>query len=49
MTTEGYFSDTEEIVNDSWSLCQHDGAAVFILSLRSPIPPGMSAWNLPGG
>jgi hypothetical protein len=49
MTTVGYISDTEEIVNASWSLCQHDGAAAFKLSERSPLPPALSAKDLPGG
>jgi len=49
MTTVGYISDTEEIVEASWSLFQHDGAAAFELSERSPLPPALSAKNLPGG
>jgi hypothetical protein len=43
MTAVGYISDTEEIVKSSWSLCQHDGAAVLKLSERSPLPPALSA------
>jgi len=39
MTAVGYISDTEEIVKASWSLFQHDGAAAFKLSVRSPVPP----------
>jgi len=31
MTAIGSISDTEEIVNASWSLFQHDGAAAFKL------------------
>jgi len=49
MTAVGYISDTEEIVKASWSLFQHDGAAAFKLSERSPLPPALSAKNLPGG
>jgi len=29
MTAMGYISDTEEIINASWSLFQHDGAAAL--------------------
>ena len=49
MTTVAYISDTEEIVKASWSLFQHDGAAAFKLSERSPLPPPLSAKDLPGG
>jgi len=49
MTAVGYISDTAEIVKSSWSLFQHDGAAAFKLSQRSPLPPGLSAKDLPGG
>jgi len=49
MTAVGYISDTEEIVQASWSLSQHDGAAAFKLLERSPLPPPLSATNLPGG
>jgi len=49
MTAVGYILDTEEIVKASWSLFQHDGAAVFKLSERSPFPPALSAKDLPGG
>jgi hypothetical protein len=49
MTTVGYISDTEEIVKASWSFFQHDGAAAFKLSERSPLPPALSAKDLPGG
>jgi len=49
MTAVGYISDTEEIVKASWSVFQHDGAAVFKLSERSPLPPALSAKDLPGG
>ena len=49
MTTVGFISDTEEIVKASWSLFQHDGAAAFKLSERSPLPPALSAKDLPGG
>jgi hypothetical protein len=49
MTAVGYISDTEEIVKASWSLFQHDSAAAFTLSERSPSPPALSAKDLPGG
>jgi len=49
MTAVGYISDTEESVKASWSLIQHDGAAAFKLSERSPLPPALSAKDLPGG
>jgi hypothetical protein len=49
MTAAGCFSDTEEIVKASRSLFQHEGATAFKLSERSPLPPALSAINLPGG
>jgi len=49
MTAMGYISDTEEIVKASWSLFQHAGAAAFKVSEQSPLPPPLSAKNLPGG
>jgi len=49
MTAIGYILDTEEIVKASWSLFQHDCAAAFKLSERSPLPPALSAKDLPGG
>jgi hypothetical protein len=49
ITAMGYISDTEVIVKASWSLFQHDGAAAFKLSERSPLPPPLSAKDLPGG
>jgi len=49
MTAEGYISYMEEIIQASWSLFQHDGEAAFRLSERSPLPPGLSAKDLPGG
>jgi len=49
MTAVGYISDTDEIVKASWSLLQHDGVAAFKLSERSPLPPALSAKDLPGG
>jgi len=49
MTAIGYISDTEEIVKASWSLFQHDGAAAVKLSETSPLPPALSAKELPGG
>jgi len=49
MTAVGYISDTEKIIKASWSIFQHDGAAAFKLSERSPMPPALSANDLPGG
>jgi len=49
ITAIGYILDTEEIVKASWSLFQYDGAAASTLSERSPLPPALSAKNLPGG
>jgi len=49
MTAVGFILDTEEIVKASWSLFPHDGATVFKLSERSPLPPALSAKDLPGG
>jgi hypothetical protein len=49
MTAIGYILDTEEMVKASWSLFQHDSAAAFQLSERSPFPPALSAMDLPGG
>jgi len=49
MTAVRYISDTDQIVKAFWSLVQHDGAAAFKLSERSPLPPALSAKNLPGG
>ena len=48
MPAVGYISDTEEIVNESWSNFDHDGAAALKLSEKSPVPPALSAKNLPG-
>ena len=47
MTAFGYISDTEESIKASWSLSHHDGAAAFKLSERSPLPPALSAKDLP--
>jgi len=49
MTAIGYISDTEEIVNASWTLFQHDGPAALKLSERPALPPALSAKDLPGG
>ena len=49
MTAVGYISDMKGIVKASWSLSQLDGGAAFKLSERSPLPPALSAKNLPGG
>jgi len=49
MTSVGYISDMEEMVKASWSNFQHDGAAAFKSSEKSPVPPALSAEDLPGG
>jgi len=49
MTAVGSILDTEEIVRALWSLIQHEGAAAFKLSGRSPLPPPCCAKDLPGG
>jgi len=49
LTAVGYILDMEEIVTASWSHFQHDGAATFELSERSPLPPAVSAKDLHGG
>jgi len=49
ITALEYISDMEEIIKASWSLFQHDGAAAFKLSERSPLPPALSAKDLSGG
>jgi len=49
MTAVGYISDTEVIVKALWSLFQHHVAAAFKLSERYPLPPPLSAKDLPGG
>jgi hypothetical protein len=43
MTVVGYISNTKEMVKVSRSNVQHDGAAAFKLSERSPVPPALSA------
>jgi len=48
MAAFGYISDTEEMVKASWSHFQHDGAAAFKLLEKSPVPPALSAKDLPG-
>jgi len=49
MTAVVFILDTEDILKAYWSLFQHDGVAVFKLSERSPLPPAMSAKDLPWG
>jgi len=49
MTAVGYISDTEDIIKASWSNFHHDGVAAFKLSEKSPVPPALSAKDLPGG
>jgi len=48
MTVVGDIPDAEVIIKASWSLFQHDGAAAFKLSERSPLLLALSAKNLPG-
>jgi len=49
MTAIEYILDPEGMVKASRSLFQHDGAAAFKLSERSPLPPPSAAKDLPGG
>jgi hypothetical protein len=49
MMAMGYILDTQEIIQVSWSLFQYDYAAAFKLSQRPPLPPPVSAKDLPGG
>jgi len=49
MTAVGYISDAEQIVKESWSNFQQNGAAAFESSARSPVPPALSAKDLAGG
>jgi len=49
MTAVGYISSTEWIVEASWSNFHYDVAAAFKLLERSPLPPALSAKDLPGG
>jgi hypothetical protein len=49
MTAIEYILDTEDNVNASLSNFQHDGAAAFKVSERSPLPPALSAKDLIGG
>ena len=49
LSAVGCISDREEIVHASSSLILHDGAAAFKLSETSPLPPPLSAKDLPGG
>ena len=49
MTAVGSIPDTEEIVKASWSPFQYPAAAALQLSETSPLPPPLSAKDLPGG
>jgi len=49
MTAVQYISETEVIFKASLSFFDHDGVAAFKLSERSPLPPPLSAKDLPGG
>lgn len=44
-----YHSDTDKMVEASWSSFQHDGAPVYKLSERSPLLPALSAQDLTEG
>jgi len=44
-----YISDTEQIIKASRSNFLHEGAAAFQLSAKSPLPPALSATDLPEG
>jgi len=48
MTAVEYISDTEEIIKASWWNFQPDGAVAFEMSESSPVPPALSAKDLPG-
>jgi hypothetical protein len=43
MPAVGYISDTQEIINASWSDFLHDGAAALKLKERSPVPQCLCA------
>jgi hypothetical protein len=49
MTTSRYISDTEEIFKALCSNLDHDGAAAFIVSENSAVPPALSGKDFPGG
>jgi len=49
ITAVWYILDAEEVVTASWALLQPDGAAAFEVSEPSPLPPALSAKDLPGG
>jgi hypothetical protein len=49
VTAVGYISDSEEIVNASWTNFRHDCTAALKLLERSLQPPAMSAKDLLGG
>jgi hypothetical protein len=49
MTAVGCISDTDVMVEASWSLFQPDGAADFKLSEKSPVPPAFNEKDLPRG
>jgi hypothetical protein len=48
LTAVEYISYTDEIFTASQSIFHHAGAATFTLSEQSPLPPALSAKNLPG-
>jgi hypothetical protein len=49
MIAIGYISDTEQLFKASWLNFHHDGAAEFKMSEQSPLPPALSAKDLPSG
>jgi hypothetical protein len=49
MADKRYIFEPEEIIKESLSLVQHDGAVAFKWLETSPLPPALSAKHLPGG
>jgi hypothetical protein len=49
VTAVGYSANTKEVLKALWSNFQHDGASAFTLSEKSPLPPALSAKDIPGG
>jgi hypothetical protein len=49
MTAIGYISDTEQIIQASLMNFHYNTVATFKLLENLPVPPALSAKNLPGG
>jgi len=49
LTAIEYISDTDVILNASWSNFEYDGVTACKLSERSPLPPVLSVKDLPWG